>query len=143
MSAPPGGQDIAPCFKPPPPPRAAADAVLVEFTPLQTRYLPARSGREAEMRAYRKKQQVPPAAVRALSMTLVCGGERGAFGRAMTQGSSCNDVVDVCQSQTGQQPSHLYLSVGNSRTLLPTPRPRPQAAPSWRTDNLAHFTKCQ
>lgn len=45
-------------FKPPPPPRAAAARVLVDFTPLQTRHLPARAAREADIRAYRQKQQV-------------------------------------------------------------------------------------
>ena len=43
---------------PPPPPRAAAQHVLVEFTPLQTRHLPARAAREASIRAYRQAQQV-------------------------------------------------------------------------------------
>lgn len=45
-------------FKPPPPPRPAAARVLVEFTPLQTRHLPARATREADIRAYRQRQQV-------------------------------------------------------------------------------------
>ena len=47
-------------FKPPPPPRPAAARVLVEFTPLQTRHLPARASREADIRAYRQRQQVRP-----------------------------------------------------------------------------------
>ena len=45
-------------FKPPPPPRPAAARVLVEFTPLETRHLPARAAREADIRAYRQRQQV-------------------------------------------------------------------------------------
>ncbi len=46
-------------FKPPPPPRrAAVRPVPVEFTALQTRHLPARAGREAEICAYRRQQQV-------------------------------------------------------------------------------------
>jgi len=46
-------------FKPPPPPRrAAVRPVPVEFTALQTRHLPARAGREVEIREYRRQQQV-------------------------------------------------------------------------------------
>ena len=48
-------------IKPLPPPRPAAQPVLMEFTLLQTRLLPARADREADIRAYRRKQQACPA----------------------------------------------------------------------------------
>ena len=47
-------------FRPQPPPRHAAARVLVELTPLQTRHLPARASREANIRAYRQSQQAWP-----------------------------------------------------------------------------------
>ena len=54
------GRSVRP-FKPLPSPRPAARPVLVEFTPLQTRHLPARANREADIRDYRRKQQACPA----------------------------------------------------------------------------------
>ena len=54
------GRSVRP-FKLLPPPRPAARPVLVKFTPLQTRHLPARANREADIRASRRKQQACPA----------------------------------------------------------------------------------